>query len=286
MVAPEAARPPAPPAPAALRHRRRAAARRLAPRAALASPASPQAPADGWLLPADAPLCADYDAVLILGGGLHADGPPPWAARRLAGALAVRAAQAAPPATRLVVLGGGTPHAPPILDSGGYVVHEAAAYAEALLAAGVRPDRILKETSSYDTVGNAYFSATIHAAPARWRRLAVVTSAFHAPRTAAIFDAVYELVGAAMFGDAGYFQLDHRPVSDAGLFAPAVAAARAEKEAAAAAQWLVDVGKLESLAALHAWVHAEHRCYSAAPGALGQRGFAREELPPGLQSTY
>jgi len=28
---------------------------------------------------------------------------------------------------------------------------------------------ILKESSSYDTIGNGYFAATIHAVPAGWR---------------------------------------------------------------------------------------------------------------------
>ena len=35
---------------------------------------------------------------------------------------------------------------------------------------GVAPADIVKETSSYDTVGNAYFAATIHCIPAGWRR--------------------------------------------------------------------------------------------------------------------
>ena len=34
---------------------------------------------------------------------------------------------------------------------------------------GVAPADIVKETSSYDTVGNAYFAATIHCIPAGWR---------------------------------------------------------------------------------------------------------------------
>ena len=34
---------------------------------------------------------------------------------------------------------------------------------------GISAGRILKETASYDTVGNGYFAATIHAVPAGWR---------------------------------------------------------------------------------------------------------------------
>ncbi len=45
----------------------------------------------------------------------------------------------------------------------------------------------MPQTSSYDTVGNSLFSLTIHAIPAGWRRVAVVTSHFHMPRTVALF---------------------------------------------------------------------------------------------------
>ncbi len=34
---------------------------------------------------------------------------------------------------------------------------------------GVPAEHVLKEVSSYDTVGNAYFSLVIHALPADWR---------------------------------------------------------------------------------------------------------------------
>ena len=34
---------------------------------------------------------------------------------------------------------------------------------------GVEPGHLLKEASSYDTIGNGFFAATIHAIPAGWR---------------------------------------------------------------------------------------------------------------------
>ncbi|GFH14157.1 DUF218 domain-containing protein [Haematococcus lacustris] len=83
--------------------------------------------------------------------------------------------------------GGGTPHKPPILGSNGHVLHESTSCAAYLMARGLPVDRILKEVSSYDTVGNAFFSLTIHALPAGWRKVAVVTSNFHMPRTRCLF---------------------------------------------------------------------------------------------------
>lgn len=89
--------------------------------------------------------------------------------------------------------GGGTPHRPPVIDSNGYPIHEATICANYLLASSVHPDLILKEISSYDTVGNVFFGLTIHALPAQWRKLAVITSDFHMPRAIALFQDMLRL---------------------------------------------------------------------------------------------
>lgn len=52
------------------------------------------------------------------------------------------------------------------------------------------------------------------------------------------------------------------PVSDEGIFDPAVLAARAEKEAAAVDAWWRNTSGLATLADLHAWIYATHLCYS------------------------
>lgn len=90
--------------------------------------------------------------------------------------------------------GGGTPHKPSVIGRSGQVIHEATSCAKYLLSRNVPASCILKETSSYDTVGNAYYSLVIHAIPADWHRIAVVTSAFHMPRTTALFEHMYGLV--------------------------------------------------------------------------------------------
>lgn len=95
--------------------------------------------------------------------------------------------------------GAGTPHKPPVLGPTKYVIHEATSCASYLLAKGIPSSDILKETCSYDTVGNAYFSLTVHAIPAAWRRLAVVTSDFHMPRTRELFSDMYSIAGESLF---------------------------------------------------------------------------------------
>ena len=65
--------------------------------------------------------------------------------------------------------------------------------------AAFRSSRILAETCSYDTIGNAFFARTVHTDPRGLRRLLIVNSKFHMPRTEAIFRWVF---GAAP--DCGY----------------------------------------------------------------------------------
>lgn len=61
---------------------------------------------------------------------------------------------------------------------------------------------ILRETSSYDTLGNAFFSLTEHAIPLRWRRPLVITSSFHMLRSRSAFDGVFALARASGLSEA------------------------------------------------------------------------------------
>jgi hypothetical protein len=88
----------------------------------------------------------------------------------------------------------GTPHKPPIISKTGYCIFESMACANLLMQQGVPGERILRETSSFDTIGNAYFSATIFSLPCSWQNVTVATSAFHMPRSRAIFEKVFELL--------------------------------------------------------------------------------------------
>ena len=62
------------------------------------------------------------------------------------------------------------------------------------MSKGVEPEALLKETASYDTIGNGYFAATVHALPRRWQSLCVVTSEFHMPRSRVIFQTLFDFV--------------------------------------------------------------------------------------------
>ena len=124
-----------------------------------------------------------YDVVIVPGGGLDASHQPAaWVVERLDAALAHDAET-----RQYLVLSRGTTHKPPPLGTDGFPIDEAAASAKYLVAHGVAPSRILLESWSLDTIGNAAFARLMHADLRGWRRMLVVTSAFHRPRTEAIF---------------------------------------------------------------------------------------------------
>ncbi|GMH33459.1 hypothetical protein BSKO_01293 [Bryopsis sp. KO-2023] len=214
-----------------------------------------------------------YEGIFVLAGGFLSDGGlPAWVERRLDASADVQRLQERN--CPIVCLGGGTPHKPPILDSRGFVVHESTMCSNYLIANySINPWSILKEVSSYDTVGNAYFGLAIHALPAKWRKIAVITSDFHMPRSRALFEDMCRLAEDPSGNGNNGFQLDFIPVSDKGIFQEEVLEARKSREAQSLATWKTDLEKLKSFTDLHNWLHETHLCYSVSrQSQFGRQG--------------
>ncbi|CAD7704434.1 unnamed protein product [Ostreobium quekettii] len=235
-----------------------------------------------WLVGAqdgDVPDCAtDYEAIFVLAGGFTAQGTlPPSVTRRMDAVIDIQKRQDA--FCPIVCLGGGTPHKKPPLTEQGYPVHESTRLSEYLLSHGLDPvrDGIYKEVSSHDTIGNVYFALTIHALPARWRKMAIVTSAFHMPRTKQLFKDVFELAEEGnAYGESKRFLLDFFPVDDRGTMADKVLQARRAREAESLKTWVMkSKPQLKSLADMHAWLHNTHLCYAV--GRQHEFGIPRME---------
>jgi uncharacterized SAM-binding protein YcdF (DUF218 family) len=210
----------------------------------------------------------EYDAVVVLGGGVRDGGAlPPWVEARFEKALELAAAEAC-----IICLSAGTVWRPPPLDETARPIFESVAGAGYLLRRGFPPERILTEMSSYDTIGNAYFCRTIHTDPAGLRRLAVVTSEFHMPRAETIFRWVFSLDS----GDSPY-TLSFLATPDAGM-AESLRIERRAKEDASMATMAALIARFTTLAALHRWLFAEHRAYAA--------GVAPERAPTKAMESY
>ncbi|MEM6837092.1 MAG: YdcF family protein [Cyanobacteria bacterium P01_C01_bin.120] len=194
------------------------------------------------------------DAVLIPGGGLLPTGAVvPWVQSRLERAIALR-----PRPRFFIPLSAGTTHKPPPLDEAGFPIAESIAAAQYLLARGVAGAQILPETISLDTIGNAYFARVQHVEPLQLQRLHTVTSAFHLPRTQAIFEWVFGLPPHATA-----FHLTFESVPNVGLTA-AVLQARTKREGASLATVQPLQRQLTTLSALHQWLYTEHAAYAIA----------------------
>ena len=139
------------------------------------------------------------------------------------------------------------------MDDRGFPISEADVCAGHLRDRGVPDDRILIESCSVDTIGNAYFSRVVHADPMGLRRLHIVTSRFHLERTEAVFRWVYGLP------PDGY-RLSFEAVPDDGI-GPAALAARREKERAGLAALRPTIERIRTLPALHRWLFFEHGAY-------------------------
>lgn len=160
-------------------------------------------------------LVHTLDAILVLGGGRpkSIDHPPAFVERRCDDAIEVvgRRGRSDKVSKRLggqedhtlpiLCLSAGTAHLPQLLSVDGLPVWESTACASYILsknnnttiANNIRPESIYVETSSYDTIGNAYFARTSHTEFNGWRKLLIVTNEFHMSRTVKIFDWIFSV---------------------------------------------------------------------------------------------
>ena len=210
-----------------------------------------------------------YDCIIIPGGGLDGSrAPAAWVRARLDAALAHDEA-----ADYYLVLSRGTTHKPPPLDEDGFPVDEAAASAAYLVARGVAASRVLLESWSLDTIGNAAFARLMHADLRGWSRLLVITSALHMPRTRAIFEWVFALPPALppalptpvlAAARTSALELEYEEVTESGLADDEVLQSRRLKEEQALrALRESTIPAIRDLRALHDFLFVQHGAYRA-----------------------
>jgi hypothetical protein len=194
---------------------------------------------------------AMYDAIMVAGGGVRAGGElAEYVKRRFD--LALERESGEP----MVALSAGTTHRPAMLDDVGRHVVESVAGARYLMDRGISPRRIFCEATSYDTVGNGYFSRMQIAEPMGWRRILVITSEFHMMRTEAVFRWIYGIEPRVEY------ELEFAASPDVGLGETA-RSIRQQKELADLRVLDALKPRLTSLRALTSWIFTEHKAYTA-----------------------
>lgn len=192
------------------------------------------------------------DVILVLAGGLKKDGIiNEWVKNRLDDAIFLFNKKNVP----IICLGGGTYHKPPVLNERGFVIHEATACVNYLKNVGkIDPQYIYKEWSSYDTIGNVYFSFVNHIMIMDVKNIFVITSEFHMERTKLLFDWIYNLNNKY---NLIYYSSENIGLED-------MIEERTERERQSIRHIKNNlIPRIKTLSELHDWLYLEHNAYSS-----------------------
>lgn len=194
---------------------------------------------------------ASLDAILVLGGGVPTSlyEPPLYVQERCDQAASISQNR-----IPILCLSAGTAHLPQRMNANGLPLWEATSSA-AYLQQRHGISNVYVETTSYDTIGNAFFARTSHCQVAGWRKLLIVTSEFHMERTKAIFDWIFGV-------DNGNFQLSYLATANTGLSASAVEA-RLERERQSLASVQQLSRQYRSLKGVWQFLNEKHSLYAA-----------------------
>lgn len=233
-----------------------------------------------------------YDAVIVPGGGLDAatGTPHPWVKARLDLALRLD------PNTRYhIVLSRGTTHRPSPTTSAGFAIDESAASAAYLLGNGVKEARrILQDNWSLDTIGNAYFTRQMCTEPMGLSRLIVITSAFHMPRTRAIFEWVFSLPSGSNITDGSTqpspptleYNIDYCIADNDGMSDEQAGTRSAKEQQSLQTLREKTIPRVQTLQDLATFLLVDHGAYSSDGVVKRLHETKPEDTTSCLQSTY
>jgi len=95
---------------------------------------------------------------------------------------------------KIVVMGGGTYHKPPILNKYNYVIHESSSCADYLYRNDIPEKDIYREWASYDTIANGYYAFLNYIQPLNIKEFTLITSSFHILRAQIIFNYFNDII--------------------------------------------------------------------------------------------
>ena len=203
---------------------------------------------------------SSLDAIVVVAGGFTPDNLwlPEWVLERLD--YCAEAHKKANEKAYICIAGSATPHKPPPLQKGGFIYHESTMMAEYLIDThDVHPGKILKDTSSMDTIGNAYFTRYVHAIPRGWKNVEVVTSKFHMRRVKAAFEWVW---GMPLEGNGDEdTQIRFVSTRDSGLSKETLIA-REEREIESEKQLRENAKMYDTPDKFAEWMFTTHKCYA------------------------
>lgn len=191
-------------------------------------------------------------AILIPGGGIKKDGLlPDWTQKKLDKAIEIFTGD-----DFIITLSAGTIHKSPLLDKQKFPIYESVVAANYLIQKGLPSDKILTETVSRDTFGNAYFARVIHTDPRGLRDLTIITSCCHMRRAKEVFNWIFSLPPFSQ----GY-TLDYLETNDVMVHDVLHEKRRVEAKRLKRVQTVKKKG-ITTLPELHSWLFTEHKIYA------------------------
>lgn len=197
----------------------------------------------------------DHDFIIVLAGGLDNLGRNhPWVKDRLDIAYELYKLKK----RQILILGGGTYHKPPHLNHEKFVLHESTMGAKYLCDLGVNPRDLYREWSSYDTIANGYFSLLNFVVPMQLKKILVITSDFHMPRSRAIFEWIYGMYDQ---WSSKQIRIDFLEINTRFLDSE-IMEARSKREMRSLNNLRQTMERIDTWSKFHDWFFHEHKAYN------------------------
>lgn len=191
------------------------------------------------------------DCIIILGGGINKNCTlPDWCIDRCNLAIKIFKKYN----SSIICTSGGSYHNPNPLDKDGFVIHECDALANYLFSKGVPKEKIFKEWTSYDTIGNAYFSKILLIDSFNWKNITVVTSDFHMDRSKIIFNYLFPKENYTLNFESCQYLNKSKNLEE-----------RILKENRSSINFRNLINKISSKYDFSKWIYNEHQCYTSIP---------------------
>ena len=231
------------------------------------------------------PSNLSFDAILVLGGGVPEDitNPPSYTKERCKAASEIYHKTKSSSSknndlhqqkTKILTLSAGTAHLPQALSSDGLPIWESTASAAYLIhELNVNPKDVYAETTSYDTISNAFFARLNFCDLVSWKKLLIITNEFHMDRTKLIFDWIFHApLSSTSSKQEDPYELYYYAVPDVGLSPSAIEARTQKEQKSATTVKNVLSQKYNTIEDIFHFLTMEHSFYTASK--LVERGMS------------
>ena len=187
--------------------------------------------------------------IIILGGGLTQNYKlPEWVKKRCD--IGIQIYKDDPKNFLFITASGGSYHYRPKII-GNFVEFESCIISKYLIDKGIPSDKIYRESSSYDTIGNMYFIKTTLTDPLDLKNLIIITSDFHIQRSKILANFIFNL-------DAEYNiqYIEIKSDVDDEIYSN-----RIKKEENSIKKFILDMNNINNLKDFTNWLFNNHACY-------------------------